>query len=197
MLTAAVEGFTDQPVVTRIAESTGWEVHRFYGGRGKSQLDAALAGYNHAAQYSPWFVLRDLDRDQECAAEIVSALLPGAASQMVFRVAVRQVEAWLLADAQTLATFLRTPITAIPPDPESLPSAKRALVDVARHSRSMSVREAMIPLEGASTQVGPGYAGLVTQYAREHWRPDAAAEVSDSLERCVRRLIELRELLEN
>ena len=63
----------------------------------------------------------------------------------VFPVAVREVEAWLLADRKHLAHFLHVPITQIPLAPEELENPKQTLVNLARKSRVRSIQKDMVP----------------------------------------------------
>ncbi|MCS7168176.1 MAG: hypothetical protein RMI91_03400 [Gemmatales bacterium] len=62
----------------------------------------------------------DLDRDASCAPALRKRYLAQLAPYLCFRVAVRAIEAWLLADAPNLARFLHVCPNLIPPDPESL-----------------------------------------------------------------------------
>jgi len=110
---------------------------------------------------------------------------------MYFRVAVRAVESWLLADAERLATFLGVPATSIPPDPDAESDPKRTLIGLAQRSRRSAIREDIVPRRGSGSRVGPGYAGRLIEFvltAEDRWRPSAAVQRSDSLRRCVEAL---------
>ncbi|HYR11749.1 MAG TPA: hypothetical protein VEQ60_28455, partial [Longimicrobium sp.] len=50
------------------------------------------------------------------------------------------------------------------------------------------IREGMVPVEGTSVEVGPDYTALLIEFAGTVWNPEAAAERSDSLFRCLRAL---------
>jgi hypothetical protein len=89
---AAVEGITDEAVVRRLAEHVGAHVGVVYGKNGKPALRQKMNGYNEAARHAPWIVVADLDRDHDCAPELVSAWVPQPSELMCFRVAVRAVE---------------------------------------------------------------------------------------------------------
>jgi hypothetical protein len=107
---------------------------------------------------------------------------------MAFRIAVRSVEAWLMADAEALAGFLKITRGRVPADPEKLPDPKAEMVRLGSNSRSRLIREDMVPRLGSGATQGPGYAPLLAEFAERHWRPRIAATVSDSLDRCLRRL---------
>src|SRR3954471_10845125 len=104
-LSSAVEGPLDEAVVRRLAHEAGLSVGAVYGKNGKGRIRRQLHGYNNAAQHNPWLVLVDLDQEN-CAADLRNLWLPEPASFMCFRVAVRAVESWLLADRERIAEFL-------------------------------------------------------------------------------------------
>ena len=89
-----------------------------HGKQGKPFLQQRIVGYNAAAQHAPWMVLVDLDNDHVCAPPLRACWLPRLAPRLCFRVAVHAVEAWLLADAERIATFLRVARGKVPTDPE-------------------------------------------------------------------------------
>jgi hypothetical protein len=154
---------------------------------GKSKLDPRLGGYNSAARFAPWVVMRDLDNEQ-CAPTLVSRLMPAPAEFMYFRVAVRAVESWLLADTGNISAFLRVRVGLVPTDPDGLANPKLALVALARRSRSRAIRDDMVPRPGSGVSTGPNYPGRLIEFAREHWNPGAAAARSQSLNRAMERV---------
>lgn len=118
---------------------------------------------------------------------------PRPAPHLCFRIAVRQIEAWLMADAETLAAFLGVARTRVATPPEQLVNSKEAMVNMARRSRKMAVRQDMVPREASGRSVGPAYTSRLTEYVETLWRPDVAALHAESLRRaivCLRRLIE-------
>ena len=189
---AAVEGIVDEAVVRKLiahADATPGDV---YGKQGKSFLRQRIAGYNNAAQRAPWLVLVDLDSEEDCAPPLRSAWLPQPAPYLCFRVAVREVEAWLLADADRLAGFLNVARSRLPADPERLDNPKAAMIELARASRRRDIREDMVPRPESGRQVGPAYSSRLIEFASGDWRPDVAAGRADSLKRtmrCLKRLI--------
>ena len=162
---------------------------RAHGRRGKQWLRQQIGGYRNASAHAAWFVLVDLDRD-ECPPRLRRDW--GAASDergMCFRVAVRAVESWLLADRDGLARFLGVASAELPDRPDAIPDPKRALVDAARRTRRGGVRNAIVPRPGA--RQGPLYTAALGRFADERWDPAAAAGRSPSLASCRRRLAEL------
>lgn len=171
----------------------GLELGAVHGQKGKNWLDLHLRGYNNGARFAPWLVLRDLDQDAQCAPDLLPSLLPSSSANMRFRLAVRSVEAWLLADSKRISEFLRVGEATVPSSPDALPDAKQALVDLARLSQSREMRNDLVPPPGTSARVGPAYTARLIEFAAGRWRPGAAARNSDSLSRCLASLAGLRE----
>jgi len=182
-ITLAVEGTTDAAVARRLLGEVGLRPGAEYVKNGKPALDQSLAGYNNAARFSCWLVLRDLDEDAACAPALRQTLLPTPATHMRLHIPVHAIEAWLLADAESIGHFLSVPKVRVPADPEAIPHPKRALVDLARQSRKRAIREALVPAPSTTAKIGPGYAAFLIEFATKHWRPAVAAERSKSLAR--------------
>ena len=193
VISAAVEGEVDEAVARKLVCHVGGRLGTVYGKGGKPSVLKNLKGYDNAGRRSPWFVLVDLDRDRDCAPLARAKWLPRPASRLCFRIAVREVEAWVMADAETLAGYLGVARKKVPADTESLDFPKTALVNLARRSRRKRIREDMVPRHGSGRQAGPAYVSRLIEYVDTTWRPDVAARHADSLQRaiaCLRRLVE-------
>jgi hypothetical protein len=191
VISGAVEGPVDAVVLARLIGLAGAQVGPIHVKNGKARLLQRLGGYNSAARISPWAVLVDLDDDCECAPPIRQAWLADPSPWMCLRIAVRQVEAWLMADAEALADFLGTRSSLVPADPEAQADAKRLVVRLAARSRRRAIREDMIPREGSLRAVGPAFSSRLIEFAQSSWRPQVAEARADSLRRCRPRLKEL------
>jgi hypothetical protein len=110
---------------------------------------------------------------------------------MCFRIAVRSVEAWLLADREGLARFLGVPPVRIPADPDQLPRPKETLVQLATRSLRRVIRQDVVPRPGRGRPVGPAYSSQLIDFIESSWCPGLAAGFSDSLRRCQKRITEL------
>ena len=192
----AVEGALDEVVLLRLGEHLGISVGPVFGRSGKSYLRERIDGYNQAARFSPWIVLVDLDHD-ECAPSLCAEWLPTPAEHMCFRVAVREIESWLLADRAGIAAFLGVPASRVPDVVDDLDDPKQTLVDLARRSRRRAIREDMAPRHGSGLSIGPAYTSRMMEFVGvegpNRWRPDVAAQASPSLSRCINALTELRD----
>jgi len=189
---AAVEGMTDEVVLRRLIDEIDASTGPVHVAGGKANLRRKVNGYNHAARHLPWVILVDLNHEADCAPALRADWLPSPNRLMLFRVAVRTVEAWLLADAEQIAQFLRVSVARVPRFPDSLIDPKRTLIDLARHSGSRAMREDMVPRPKTGRSEGPAYASRIMEFARGSWRPSIAQNHSDSLRRCreaLRRLL--------
>lgn len=187
----AVEGDIDDTVVRSLAEQLRVGVHEVFVRNGKPNLLKALPGFNASARSRPWFVLVDLDRDAPCAPPYVAEHLPKPSDLMRFRVAIRSIEAGLLADRRGFARFFGIRIDVLPADPESLPDAKQTIVELARGSNKKIVRQGLPPRPGSGRRTGELYSSLLMEFASKHWNVGAARERSPSLDKAARRLPEI------
>jgi hypothetical protein len=183
-----VEGIADEPVARRLLTHVGLEAGTIYGRKGKAHVLKLLSSYNKAAQFAPWFVIVDLDTDAPCPSQAVAQWLPEPANGMRFRIAVRSVEAWLLADRESIASFLAVSLSKIPHRIDLDPHPKQTLVNIARTSRNRSLRDDLVPRQESGAQVGPLYVARLTDFTQNHWRPAEAEKHSESLRRCIRAL---------
>jgi len=194
IISGAVEGLVDEAVLRRLVREAGAVVGPVYGKSGKADLLKKTAGYNLAARLGPWIVLVDLDRHADCAPPALGDWLPQPEPLMCFRVVVREIEAWLMADRERLARFLGVSLLRIPAKPEEIDSPKELLVALANSSRRRYIKEDMVPRPGSGRIVGPAYNSRLIEFVQdlEHgWRPDVAALNSDSLARCQMHLLRL------
>ncbi len=192
-LSGAVEGPLDEAVLRRLTQHLGLELGTVYGKNGKHAIRDHMAGYNNAARFSPWCVLVDLDDDAPCPGELRQQWLPSPAEHMRFRIAVREVESWVLADRERIARFLGVAPALVPENPEGLDDPKRVLVDLAARSRSGDIRHGLAPRSGSGRAVGPTYSAQLMEFVEDRlhgWRPGIAAEKAASLSRCLNRLAE-------
>lgn len=161
---------------------------------GNSYLKAKLPGLAGVAQNIPVFLLTDLDRSP-CPSALIAQwcgalVLPQA---LLLRVAVREIESWLLADEQGFAEFSGVPGHRLPETPELLPDPKRELVGLIRKYGRRVLKQHILPDRGSTAPIGPGYNAVLSNFVRQVWTPARAAMRSQSLARTRMRLRELPE----
>ncbi len=186
-----VEGLVDRVAAESIlaARSRAVDPRRIIITRGKQQFDARLAKYNFAARHGPWLALRDSDHDAgDCPAALRQSLLVMPQSPaLCLRLAVRTLEAWLLADAEAFSQHFSISRSKVPVFPEELDQPKEALINVCRTSRRRDVREAMVPPKGTRGP-GPEYTAYLSHFCRVAWRADVAATTAPSLGRALKEI---------
>ncbi len=108
---------------------------------------------------------------------------------LIFCVAVREIESWLIADVENLASFLRVRPEQIERNPESnLDNPKGHLVSLARRSGNSDLKRDLTPQRGSRAAVGLGYNARLVEFVNQRWNPEAAAQNSPSLQRAINRL---------
>jgi hypothetical protein len=158
---------------------------------GFGYLRSRMRNFCELARQMPVLLLTDLDTEQ-CPMTLIGAwsrnnAVPG---QLLFRVAVRQVESWLLADREGVASFLRVSVGRLPGNPDELADAKQSFLRLASRA-PRRIREELIAEQGAKAGQGLGYNALLCNFVRNRWNPARAATRSDSLDRARSRLAEL------
>ncbi|OGQ24763.1 MAG: hypothetical protein A2138_20385 [Deltaproteobacteria bacterium RBG_16_71_12] len=186
-----VEGASDVEIAVKLARHVGFEPRPPITTVGSAAMHRRLSEFNRAAASLPWFVLRDLDT-HSCAANLVRELLPRPRRLMSLRIAVREMESWVLADREQVAAWLKVPVTKVPNDSDGLPDPKATLINLARQSKVRSLREGLVPEPGLSSTVGKLYPSQIARFVREAWRLDVAVKRSDSCRRAVAALHALK-----
>jgi hypothetical protein len=188
---AVVEGDVDEAVLSKIAEKVGVKLAAVFGRNGKHSIYQRLHAYNKAARFSPWIILLDLDQDASCAPNLVSLHMPRPSKFLSFRIAVRAVESWLLADRKAFAAFLGVRKDILPDSPDLLADPKGFVVDLARNSRKKQFRREMVPRTGSRKRVGPAYTSRMMEFSLYYWDPVRAEALSESLKGCRTGIMEL------
>lgn len=167
-----------------------WVEGRYRRG-GFGYLKKQISSFNLAAKYKPFIVLTDLDAGN-CAPELVANWLPVAKhANLIFRVAVREVEAWLLADPVTFSRFTGVGTAHIPSHPEQEPDPKAKLIELVRRYGKADVRRQIVPKASFSVLIGPSYNEALCEFVRNHWNVSAASQRSESLAKAINRIREL------
>lgn len=158
------------------------------GKRGNSYIRQRMKGFNAASRYTPHVVLTDLD-NIACPPELIDDWINFTISSgLMFRIAVREAEAWLLADRNGFARFIGISGKKIPMNCEEIQNPKEFIVTLARRSSKRTIRADIVP-EGISS-VGPGYNPKMEEFILNHWNIENAISNSRSLGKAVHRIRE-------
>ena len=186
----ATEDELSEVVLRALLEHTrrGFFVGTAYGRRGNGYLRKTISGWNGAARSLPFVVLTDLDL-VECPMTLIEDWLAEPLHpNLLLRVAVREVEAWLLADRVNLARYLHVSEKVLPAEADELLDPKAVLVGAAGKSRSGEIRDRVVPRRGSTAKQGRDYNACLCSFVRSAWDIDVAAAHSVSLQRTVARL---------
>ena len=156
---------------------------------GSGYLRSKMDSWSQMAQHRVMLVLTDLDK-VECAAELrrqwfAARVVP---DRLLLRVAVREVESWVLADELAVRALVGSKGT-VPSAPDALPDPKQALLQLAK-SASRSVRDDLTRMAGGQLVQGLGYNARLALWVSSECDPRRAAERSPSLARARKRLRE-------
>ncbi len=188
-ISLAVEDDLSEAVLRKIIGASGqpYAVGSAYGKSGFGYLKKRISAFNNAAKGGPWLVLTDLDQ-AECPPALIEEWFGTLSRQhnLIFQVAVREIEAWLLADRPAFARFTGLRINLIPRDVEAIQDPKARLIALVSQSRRTSLREGIVPPRGRKQ--GPDYNGRLAEYVLKYWNPRDAMKHSPSLERLIRLL---------
>lgn len=134
------------------------------------------------------FMLTDLD-NRACVSSLLSDWQGGTVipENFLFRVAVREVESWLVGDRMQLAMFFGISAAKIQLHPESIPHPKEYLLRLAASAKA-EIRRDLLPKDGALALQGFGYNERLTDFVDNFWSPTRAGAVSPSLKKAISRL---------
>lgn len=158
---------------------------------GVSKLQADIPRYlQQALHVQP--VLCVADTDGACPIEIREQWLPPTAPQrFLLRLAVKESEAWVMADRSAFASSFGVSVASVPRAPETLPDAKREVLRLAARSSKRQVRQEVLSLQDIN-KPGTGYNKHLCAFVRQGWRAAVAREASESLNRAILALEQLR-----
>lgn len=162
----------------------GWEKHG--GPNGYGYIKKSLPAFNAASKSKPFVVLVDAD-NRPCPSETIKDWLEGAQQNpaLIVRIAVREVEAWLLADRLGIADFLAVPASCIPSDVSRIRDPKRYISRLAARSRRKEIREDLARTPGTRSKTGPYFHQSLQHFVRNLWDIDVAINHSADLSRAV------------
>lgn len=190
----ATEDALSEAVAERLVleANQGLQVAVRMGRRGNGYLRKKFAELARTARAIPVLLLTDLDRI-DCPPTLVTDWRGGQVlpADLLFRVAVRETEAWLLADREGFAKFSGSPLDKMPQHPESLGDPKQTLLGLVRKFGRRDLKANILPERGSTAKIGFGYNEALSRFVRESWSIDRAVENADSLARTCRRLREL------
>lgn len=162
---------------------------------GFGYLRSGMNNWRQLAQRQTVLILTDLDQvacPVAMKADWLSNKPPPA--NLMLRIAVREVESWVLADHEAMRKLIGKKGT-LPPKPDELTDPKQHLLKLAKLA-ARPVREDLVKATGAVASQGIGYNSRLTAWVGSDWSPERASQRSPSLQRTRVRLKELAFLLQ-
>lgn len=176
-----------------LSESGEFDIHNELVRGGENRLKAMLDSCIGMSKSGlPVLFLTDLD-NAVCAGHKVADWMSGKTipDGLLFRVAVREAESWVMADSFRFSRFLGVSQRLISSNPDNLVNPKSDLIKLARRSRLRELRDGIPPQTRLTAQVGPEYNHLLTGFVEQFWDLNQARCNSESLNKACIRVAEL------
>ena len=187
-ITLAVEDELSERVARKMLRQSEQEfaVTQCLGKKGFGYLKSRINKLNQAAKGLPFFVLTD--QDNGCPPDKIREWLRDEIHpNMIFRIAVMEIESWIMAHRAAFAEFLEIPKEKIPLQTDEIPDPKQFLLNLARKSRAHRLKQDLLPAGGSTSTQGPDYNGRLCLFVDEYWDVHQARLHSESLNRaCIR-----------
>ena len=159
------------------------------GRKGNGYLRSKMDSWYQMAQQQVMVVLTDLDR-ANCLVEFRDQWLDAEPPKnLLLRIAVREVESWVLADHIAMRELIGAK-GVLPLAPDELPDPKQSLLKLAKNAPKQ-IREDLLKTIDGNLAQGLGYNARLSAWVNSDWSPQRAAERSPSLARARFRLNEV------
>ncbi len=191
----ATEDVLSEDVVEKLLNSAPVDFNIVWKQRkqGFGYLKKNIRKFNKIANTYPVLLLTDLDLSA-CASELTASWLTIPQNpDFLFRVAVREVESWLLADREAMARFLHISSAQCPDSPDDIIDPKQALLNLVRKSNNRALKQDILPAKGSMSSVGLGYNARLSDFVWNYWDVNRAVAQSDSLNRAWKRVCALKD----
>lgn len=153
-----------------------------YSEGGFGYIKKNIRGFNQASKGCPFFVLTDLD-NTTCAPVLITEWVKEPIHpNLIFRVAVREVEAWLLADSEGFSKYTGISEVNFPSNTEQIADPKQTLLEIIKKCRKRDIREDILPKDEYA-KIGPNYNERLGEFVLKYWSIERAINRSDSLRR--------------
>ena len=209
LVTAVVEGTTDEPVVRAVLLAAGWREDEIdvRVARGSGVIDSRLHGYARAAVHAPWVVFRDTDGQcpVDLRGELLGSVDPAHADagdesvhESLFRLRLveTEIESWLLADPIWFAAYFRVPEVRARRAMKAQDAKAGLLGLIHNHCADRRLREGVVREDRRGRLVfGDGYVAGIREFVARQWDPQRASENNSSLRRAFVSLSDLESYL--
>ena len=192
--------FEDEPskaIIQKIISSLRINCEiKFYHGRGFGNLKKMAPSLNQAAEQAPCILITDLDTS-ECPVSLRNSWINNRTQKeyFIFRIAVREIESWILADRINFSEYFGVNLRKIPYNTDIIPDPKKHLISIARKSKKGWVKRDIPPIAKSTASVNPNYNQRLVDFITEQWSPHDASTSSGSLKKALSDIERLRNIL--
>ena len=159
------------------------------GKKGNGYLSSKMESWHQMAQHQVMLVLTDLDR-ANCLVEFRNQwLIADPPQNLLLRIAVREVESWVLADHVAMRALIGAK-GVLPAAPDEFADPKQSLLKLAK-SAPKQIRQDLLKTIDGNFAPGLGYNARLTAWVHSEWNPQRASERSPSLARARLRISEV------
>lgn len=152
--------------------------------RGFGKIKKNINKYNKASHHMPYFILTDLDR-KSCPLKLIKDWFDGDPNpNLIFRIAIPEVESWLIADIEGFQKFTHSQYT-LPKHADNIEDGKDFIFKIIRKSTNKKLKKEIIPQIGSDAKIGIGYNSSLCEFVSSSWNPDQARFNSPSLNRAM------------
>jgi len=152
---------------------------------GSGYIKKNIRGFNNASKASVFLLLTDLDTT-ECAPTLIRQWLTCPQNpNFMFRIAVKEIESWILADRINFSNYLGIPVQRIPLITDEINDPKQFILNLSDKSKKSSLRNGMIFRHKDTLKPGPDYNGCLITFIENFWDINKAIHHSPSLKRTV------------
>lgn len=132
------------------------------------------------------------DTDGKCPVELISKWRPLHASRnFVFRLAVTEIESWILADRVGFSSYFQISANKIPANVDTVADPKSLVLSLVAKSKKRLFRDEVVSMTDFNKR-GSGYNIHLKSFVKTKWSLENARDHSISLRRAISNLIEIR-----
>lgn len=157
---------------------------------GSGYLKSNIRKWCELSNTLPVLILTDLD-NTKCPLLLIQSWLEKdkKPENLLIRVAVREIESWLIADHEAIQDFLNSK-ERLSVKPDEIQDPKQYLLNLAKKA-PRQIRDDLVQVNKGSIRQGLGYNNLLAKFVTETWDPERAAARSPSLAKARMRLSDL------
>lgn len=158
------------------------------GKRGRGKIKNRVNEFNNQSEALYFVILIDLNSDP-CAPELIREWFKHPIRKnLIFRVAVREVEAWILSDIDAISRYFNMNKDLVYKEvgnPDLLTDPKKKLLSIVNRSKNKSLKKDIVKQQGTILLQGSAYNTILSDFVLYNWESDRARVKSTSLNRAI------------